>query len=66
MNYSRKMCDKNMIPFNSKKDKDRIKGWDRNYHRLCSCNWKDQTKYKKQWMHKAKAKDCNTIRTWMF
>lgn len=62
----RKMSDEKMKPFNSRKDKNRINGWNRNYYRLCSCNWKDQTKDKKQWMHKAKAKDCKTIRTWMF
>lgn len=63
---ARKMSDEEMKPFNSRKDKDRMYGWSRNCYRLCSCNWKDQTKDRKQWMHKAKAKDSETIRTWMF
>ncbi len=30
--------------------------------RRVSSSWKDQKKYKKQWMHKIDSKDCNTIR----
>lgn len=66
MGYVRKFHDEEMKPFLSKEDKESMKGWNKNYWRQCSCNWKDQKKYKKQWMHKAKAKDCNTIRKWNF
>ncbi len=66
MGYIRKLQDEEMKPFLSRKDKIRMKGWDKNYWRENSCNWKDQKKYKKQWMHKVKATDCDSIRKWNF
>lgn len=35
--------------------------WDDKGRRVSSC-WKDQKKYKKQWMHKINSKDCKSIR----
>lgn len=62
MGYIRKLNSEEMKPFLSRKDKVRMKGWDSNDWRENSCCWKDQKKYKKQWMHKVNAKDCNSIR----
>lgn len=66
MNYIRKLHDEEMKPFLTKEDKESMKGWSQNYWRQCSCNWKDQKKHKKQWMHNAKATDCQSIRKWNF
>lgn len=39
------------------------KYWDDKGRRVSSC-WKDQRKYKKQWMHKINSKNCDSIRFW--
>lgn len=39
-----------------------IPEYDNDCMRRISCSWKDQRKYKKQWMHKAKAHDTVSIR----